>query len=88
MTLPTSPAIAQVRQSNGPQGGAGSTPRSEPVPMRELSRLCDIRRIRVQDLRGRNGNLWVLTDDRDRYVNSQLQSWGFSFKADKGWWRK
>ena len=55
---------------------------------RELSRLCDTRRLRIEDLRDRNGNLWVLTDDTDGYVNSQLRSWGFSFKAGKGWWRK
>jgi hypothetical protein len=55
---------------------------------RELSRLCDIRQLRIEDLRQRNGNLWVLTGDVDAYVSSQLRSWGFSFKAGKGWWRK
>jgi hypothetical protein len=55
---------------------------------RELSRLCDTRRIRIEDFRERNGNLWVLTGDTDGHVSSQLQSWGFAFKAGKGWWRK
>jgi hypothetical protein len=54
----------------------------------ELSWLCDTRRIRVEDYRDRNGNLWVRTDDKDRYVSDQLRSWGFSFKEGKGWWRK
>ena len=71
------------------------TSRGEPKPARgvafserELSRLCDTRRLRIEDLRDRNGNLWVLTGDADGYVSSQLRSWGFSFKAGKGWWRK
>jgi hypothetical protein len=51
-------------------------------------RLCDTRRLRIEDLRDRNGNLWVRTADADEYVSSQLRSWGFSFKAGKGWWRK
>jgi hypothetical protein len=55
---------------------------------RDLSRLCDTGRLRVEDLRDRNGNLWVLTGDTDGYVSGQLRSWGFSFKAGKGWWRK
>jgi hypothetical protein len=54
---------------------------------RELSRLCDTRRLRIEDLRDRNGNLWVLTGDTDGYVSGQLRSLGFSFKAGKGWWR-
>jgi hypothetical protein len=55
---------------------------------RELSRFCDTRRLRIEDLRDRNGNLWVLTGDTDRFVSGQLRSWGFFFKAGKGWWRK
>lgn len=59
-----------------------------PFSERELSRLCDTRRLRIEDLRDRNGNLWVLAGDTDGYVSGQLRSWGFSFKAGKGWWRK
>ncbi len=55
---------------------------------RELSRLCGSRRLRVEDLRDRNGNLWVLTDDTDEYVSSQLQSWGFAYRSGRGWWWK
>jgi len=73
-----------------------SPPASNSTPMvsrttfseRELSRLCDTRRIRIEDFRERNGNLWVLTSDTDGHVSSQLRSWGFAFKAGKGWWRK
>ena len=55
---------------------------------RELSRLCDSRRLRIEDLRDRNGNLWVLTDDTDGYVSSQLRSWGFAYRSGRGWWWK
>src|SRR5207244_498696 len=40
---------------------------------KELSRLCDTRRLRIEDLRVRNGNLWVLTGDTDGYVSGQLR---------------
>ena len=56
--------------------------------VRELSRLCDSRRLRIEDLRDRNGNLWVLTDDTDGYVSSQLRSWGFAYRSGRGWWWK
>ena len=55
---------------------------------RELSRLCDSRRLRIEDLRDRNGNLWVLTDDTDGYVSNQLRSWGFAYRSGRGWWWK
>jgi len=97
------PGFSDVRQtpySVGPitqpaQRPASSRSRDETPPARgvvfserELSRLCDARRLRIEDLRERNGNLWVLTGDADGYVSGQLRSWGFSFKAGKGWWRK
>ena len=46
---------------------------------RELSRLCDPRRLRIEDLRDRNGNLWVLTDDTDNWVCQQPAS-GLGFR--------
>jgi hypothetical protein len=61
---------------------------SKSFEMSDLRRLCDGRGIRVQDLRDRNGNLWVLADDGDGYVCGQLRDWGFTYKADKGWWWK
>jgi len=44
--------------------------------------------LRIEDLRDRNGNLWVLTDDTDEYVSSQLRSWGFAYRSGRGWWWK
>jgi hypothetical protein len=78
---PQRPVSSQSRDETPRALGAGFSER-------EFSQLCDSRQLRKQDFRDRNGNLWVLTDDTDGYVNSQLRSWGFSFKAGKGWWRK
>ena len=75
------PQISWPAQNAAPLHGT-------PFSLRELSRLCDTRRVVFQDLRERNGNLWVLTGDTDGYVSNQLRSWGFAFKAGKGWWRK
>jgi hypothetical protein len=54
----------------------------------ELFRICNTYHLQIEDRRDRNGNLWVVTDDTDEYVNSQLRSWGFQFKMGKGWWQK
>jgi hypothetical protein len=77
-------------QPPGPSRSRDQTPSQHEVAFseQELSRLCDTRRLRIEDLRERNGNLWVMTGDTDAYVSDQLRSWGFSFKAGKGWWRK
>jgi hypothetical protein len=75
---------------------AGLSARRDPAPPArgpafsegELSRFCDSRRLRIEDLRDRNGNLWVLTDDTNGYVSSQLRSWGFAYRSGRGWWWK
>jgi hypothetical protein len=45
------------------------------------------RNLRIVDRRQQNGNLWVLTDDRDQQVNEVLRAWNFKYKPRKGWWR-
>jgi hypothetical protein len=55
---------------------------------RTLDEFCRERDLKVHDLRGQNGNLWVIADDTVGYVNSVLKSWGFTYKSGKGWWRK
>lgn len=72
-------------QESPPTPGTASPTR---FSFSEFSRLCDTRRIRFQDLRDRNGNLWAFTGDADGYVSGQLRSWGFTYKSGKGWWRK
>lgn len=55
---------------------------------REFERFCAVRRFRVRDLTHVGGNLWVVTDNADESVARQLQAWGFTYKQDRGWWRK
>jgi hypothetical protein len=55
---------------------------------RNLDELCRTRGLKMQDLRGQNGNLWVLTDESDAYVSKMLGSFGLTYKSGKGWWRK
>jgi hypothetical protein len=43
--------------------------------------------LKVEDLKNRNGNLWVRADDSDPQINKVMLSWGFSYKSGKGWWR-
>jgi hypothetical protein len=82
------PSMGQFTSSPQPRSDPVFSAATAPFSERELSRLCDTRRIRMEDLRDRNGNLWALTDDGDPYVSGQLHGWGFSYKAGKGWWRK
>jgi hypothetical protein len=55
--------------------------------MEVLQSLAKARRLTVRDLRTENGNLWVLTNDKDQYVNKVLLDWKFKYKHGKGWWR-
>lgn len=78
-------------EPSGPRhsvGGLGHTGRSDPFKLSEVLHLCRTRHLRVEDLRDRNGNLWVLADDAHGYVSDQLRTWGFTYKSGKGWWRK
>ena len=54
----------------------------------ELDRFCATRKLKIEDLTAKSGNLWVRTDHLDEAVNRQLVAWGFKFKVDKGWWRE
>ena len=72
-----------------PQPDLVRTPTRRPTFSKdELLGLCGPRRLQIQDLRDRTGNLWVLTDDTDGYVSSQLRSWGFAYRSGRGWWWK
>jgi hypothetical protein len=55
---------------------------------RDLDELCRAHKLQVEDLRDRNGNLWVLTGDSSGYISNKLRSWGFAYKSGKGWWCK
>lgn len=91
MPVPGGGAPRLVRPASSATGARPESQKMghrESFSMRALAQFCSARRLRTEDFRDRNGNLWVLTDDRDRSLNGQLRAWGFSFKAGKGWWRK
>jgi hypothetical protein len=82
---PTADRTSKAQESDG---GFGDTARSGSSLMNDLLWLCESRNLRVDDLRPRNGNLWVLADNKDGYVSGLLRHWGFFYKPGKGWWRK
>jgi len=43
--------------------------------------------LKVADLSGKNGYLWVLIGDTNANVAKVLKDWGFIYKPGKGWWR-
>lgn len=51
--------------------------------------LCGRLGIKCEDLRDKNGNLWVFHDwPRDPRITPQLNEWGFTYRPGKGWWYK
>jgi hypothetical protein len=56
---------------------------------RGVKAVCDRLSIRWEDFRSQNGNLWVFHDQgSDPRITPQLEQWGFTYKAGKGWWYK
>jgi hypothetical protein len=51
--------------------------------------LCGRLGIACEDLRSKNGNLWVFHDTpEDSRITPQLTQWGFRYRPGKGWWYK
>lgn len=67
--------------------GTATSHSTPPFNTDALASLVKARRLTVRDLRTDNGNLWVLTDDKDLYVNKVLLDWKFKYRHGKGWWR-
>jgi hypothetical protein len=42
----------------------------------------------VQDRSNKGGVLWVITRERNKLIEKILAKWLFTYKPDKGWWRK
>jgi hypothetical protein len=61
---------------------------STPFSLEGLHRFAEAVGFKVEDLRNRNGNLWVRTDDRNIEVKHVLSTWNFRYKPGKGWWRQ
>ena len=52
-----------------------------------VAAFADMHRLRHQDHRPKGGSLWVFIDDDEGPVARQLTTWGFKYRAGKGWWR-
>lgn len=77
-TAPGSSTSAQTKDERAPEGGFSI----------ERLRLYAARRsLQIEDLRPRNGNLWVRCDDNNPFISKTLQDWGFLYRSGSGWWR-
>lgn len=77
-SAPTIPAAAQTKDERAPEGAFSL----------ELLRIYAARRsLQIEDLRLRNGNLWVRCDDNNPFISKTFQDWGFKYRPGSGWWR-
>jgi hypothetical protein len=54
-----------------------------------FDRFCSENKLKVEDFRGRGGNLWVHDPSRLYDVRRVLKHWGFRYKEDReAWWRQ
>ncbi|MBK3744666.1 hypothetical protein G3A39_36265 [Paraburkholderia aspalathi] len=66
----------------------GKKPETRPACVPDLEVLVDEARVKVNDLRGTGGALWVYEEGRSTYLARKLQSMGFSFRAGRGWFKE
>lgn len=82
------------RGPNAPSTSAAS--QREKLPMLEsevfnktnLNALVRSMNVSVDDRTSKGGALWILATDNNPDARRLLRSWGFDYKAGKGWWRK
>jgi hypothetical protein len=54
-----------------------------------LARFCVEYKLKIEDLRGKGGNVWVYDYLFRRDVASVLEHWGFRYKGEReAWWRQ
>ncbi len=53
----------------------------------KLKSLAKFRGFGIADLRTKGGNIWAYTDSDDPELIRLFQTWGFQYKAGKGWWK-
>lgn len=61
---------------------------STQVSWKRLAHLASESRLKIEDRRSKNGNLWVRTDDQNPEINRTLKEWGFTYSPGKGWWKE
>jgi hypothetical protein len=64
-----------------------------PIPRNTYSEealqvFLDMNGVTSEDNRGKNGALWVNLDEEQSEPARKLASWGFKYKAGRGWWKK
>lgn len=64
------------------------TPESEVFNQTNLNALVRRMNASVDDRTSKGGALWILATDNNPDARRVLRSWGFEYKAGKGWWRK
>jgi hypothetical protein len=63
------------------------TPESEVFNKTNLNALVRRMNVSVDDRTSKGGALWILATDNNPDARRILLSWGFAYKAGKGWWR-
>jgi EH_Signature domain len=53
----------------------------------EVLKLAEAKGLVIEDLREKNGNLWIKTDSSDLEFGRLLARAGFKYKFGKGWWK-
>jgi hypothetical protein len=84
---PVPPAQPVPRSPPAAAPAPAPAPAANSFSMASLASLARARKLTVDDLSDKNGNLWVRTDDSDLYVNKVLLDWKFTYRRGKGWWR-
>ena len=77
------PSAAQLEMLDTSRRIQGPSPK---FAMSDLKSFCTSYRLQIEDLRSKNGCLWVRANEHNSRVNGQLQAWGFRFKSGKGWY--
>lgn len=54
----------------------------------KLRALAKAKKFSFVDHRAKGGNLWAYTQSNDSELVQLFKSWGFQYKAGKGWWKK
>ncbi len=67
-----------IRKSVSP-----ASPRATP----DVLMMAKVKGLVIEDLREKNGNLWIKTDSSDLEFSRILMRDGFKYKYGKGWWK-
>jgi hypothetical protein len=89
VTALNSPRVAPASVSNQPLKLSFLVSYLElPFNMKNLYEFARQTESTVQDRSNKGGVLWVITRERNKLIEKILAKWLFTYKPDKGWWRK